>query len=111
MKQLFFAGFSVIALMLAGSDLSAQKPDRKDSVINAMRMTIDSVQSRFEALQTQVNELRAMLLTRTATVISGASPEQNFTNPFSGATMIEYSLPIGSSSAQVEVTRKMIAAR
>ena len=111
MKQLFFAGLSVVALMLAGSDLSAQKPDRKDSVINAMQVTIDSVQARFGVLQTQVNELRVMLLTRTATVIAAKSPEQNLPNSFSGATMIEYSLPIGSSSAQVEVARKMIAAR
>ena len=82
-------------LVKAVQELSSGS-DKKDSIIN-------SIQGKFDALQTQVNELRAMLVKNTS-ALSGASLDQNAPNPFTGSTTIGYNLPKGASSAQMQIT-------
>jgi trimeric autotransporter adhesin len=94
-------GDFVPALVKAVQELSAGS-DKKDSALNAL-------QAKFDSLQTQVTELRTMLLRQKATALgasptSGASLDQNAPNPFSGSTVIGYSLPKGASSAQMQIT-------
>jgi hypothetical protein len=81
-------------LVKAVQELSASS-DSKDSAINVL-------QGKFDSLQTQVNELRAMLLAQKST--AGASLDQNAPNPFTGSTVIGYSLPKGVSSAEMQIT-------
>jgi trimeric autotransporter adhesin len=100
-------GDFVPALVRAVQELSAGS-DKKDSAISAL-------QAKFDSLQTQVNELRAMLLAQKTTAsgassptgptsTSGASLDQNAPNPFSGSTVIGYSLPQEASAAQMQIT-------
>jgi hypothetical protein len=89
-------GDFVPPLVKAVQELSASS-DRKDSVINVL-------QGKFDSLQTQVNELRTMLLAQKAAASSGASLDQNAPNPFTGSTVIGFNLPKGVSSAQLEIT-------
>jgi trimeric autotransporter adhesin len=88
-------GDFVPPLVKAVQELSASS-DKKDSVINAL-------QSKFDSLQTQVNELRALLAAQKGSA-SGASLDQNVPNPFTGSTSIGYSLPKGVSTAQMRIT-------
>lgn len=83
-------------LVKAVQELSASS-DKKDSTINAL-------QGKFDSLQTQVNELRALLLAKNSSTISGASLDQNTPNPFTGSTIIGYSLPKGVTTAQMQIT-------
>jgi len=83
-------------LVKAVQELSASS-DKKDSALNAL-------QGKFDSLQTQVNELRALLLAKNTTTTSGASLDQNAPNPFTGSTTIGYNLPKGTSSAQMQIT-------
>jgi trimeric autotransporter adhesin len=101
-------GDFVPALVRAVQELSAAS-DKKDSAINALTERIDSAESKYATLQTQVNELRAMLLAQKATASGTSSPstaslDQNAPNPFTGSTVIGYSLPKGASSAQMQIT-------
>ena len=85
-------------LVKAVQELAAGS-DKKDSVIAAL-------EGRYDSLQAQLNELRAMVMERRGAV-SNASLEQNAPNPFSGSTVIGYSLPKGVSSAQMQITDVM----
>jgi hypothetical protein len=85
----------VPALVKAVQELSAIS-DKKDSVINAL-------QAKFDSLQTQMTEFRAILMAQKA-LASRASLDQNSPNPFTGSTVIGYSLPKGASSAQMQIT-------
>ena len=89
-------GDFVVPLVKAVQELSAGS-NSKDSAINVL-------QGKYDSLQTQVNELRAMLLARNSSAMSGASLDQNAPNPFTGSTVIGYSLPKGVSSAQMQIT-------
>jgi trimeric autotransporter adhesin len=89
-------GDFVPPLVKAVQELSASS-DKKDSAINAL-------QGRFDSLQTQVNELRALLLAKNSSTMSGASLDQNTPNPFTGSTIIGYSLPKGVTTAQMQIT-------
>jgi trimeric autotransporter adhesin len=89
-------GDFVVPLVKAVQELSASS-NSKDSAINAL-------QGKYDSLQTQVNELRAMLLAKNSSAMSGASLDQNAPNPFTGSTVIGYSLPKGVSSAQMQIT-------
>jgi hypothetical protein len=80
----------------AVQELSASS-DKKDSLINAL-------QGKFDSLQSQVNEVRAMVLAQKTSAASGASLDQNAPNPFTGSTVIGYNLPKGVSAAQMEIT-------
>jgi trimeric autotransporter adhesin len=64
----------------------------------------DSLQDKYDSLQTQVNELRAMVLALKSTAAAGASLDQNVPNPFTGSTVIGFSLPKGVASAQMQIT-------
>jgi trimeric autotransporter adhesin len=86
----------VVPLVKAVQELSASS-NSKDSAINVL-------QGRFDSLQSQVNELRALLLAKNTTAMSGASLDQNMPNPFNGATIIGYNLPKGATSAQMQIT-------
>ncbi len=94
-------GDFVVPLVKAVQELSASSYS-KDSAINVLQGQMDSVQSKYTALQTQVNELRALLLAQKST--AGASLDQNSPNPFTGSTMIGYNLPKGASSAKLQIT-------
>lgn len=83
-------------LVKAVQELSASS-DKKVSTINAL-------QGKFDSLQTQVNELRALLLAKNSSTMSGASLDQNTPNPFTGSTIIGYSLPKGVTTAQMQIT-------
>jgi hypothetical protein len=63
-----------------------------------------ATQEKFDSLQTQINELRALLLAKNTSAMSGASLDQNVPNPFTGSTTIGYSLPKGTSSAKLQIT-------
>ena len=89
-------GDFVVPLVKAVQELSASS-NSKDSAINAL-------QEKFDSLQTQVNALKALLLAKNASGISGASLDQNAPNPFAGSTVIGYTLPDGASSAQMQIT-------
>ncbi len=90
----------VAPLVRAVQELSASS-NSKDSVINAMQV---ATQEKFDSLQTQINELRALLLAKNTSAMSGASLDQNVPNPFTGSTTIGYSLPKGTSSAKLQIT-------
>jgi hypothetical protein len=97
--QSFYAlryGDFVPPLVKAVQELSASS-DKKDSLINAL-------QGKFDSLQSQVNEVRAMVLAQKTSAASGASLDQNAPNPFTGSTVIGYNLPKGVSAAQMEIT-------
>jgi hypothetical protein len=67
----------------------------------------DSANSKIDSLQQQINELRAMILSKTQAVgaaIPGASLDQNVPNPTSNSTTIGYSLPQGATAAQMQIT-------
>jgi hypothetical protein len=85
----------VPALVKAVQELSAIS-DKKDSAINAL-------QAKFDSLQTQMIEFRAILMAQKASA-SRASLDQNSPNPFTGSTIIGYSLPKDASSAQMQIT-------
>jgi trimeric autotransporter adhesin len=89
-------GDFVVPLVKAVQELS-ESSDRKDSTINIMQGQLDS-------LQTQINQLRTLLLTRNGSAPSGASLDQNVPNPSSHSTTIGYSLPQGVSSAKMQIT-------
>jgi hypothetical protein len=93
-------GDFVVPLVKAVQELSASS-DKKDSVINAIQ---NAAQEKFDSLQTQINQLRALLLAKNTSAMSGASLDQNVPNPFTGSTTIGYSLPKGTSSAQLQIT-------
>ena len=82
-------------LVKAVQELSANS-DRKDSAINALQL-------KFDSLQTQLTELRAMLVTQRSTT-SAASLDQNAPNPFSGSTAIGYTVPKSALTAQMQIT-------
>jgi len=66
----------------------------------------DSLNSKMDSMQQQINELRALVLSKTqftGSVIAGASLDQNVPNPTSNSTTIGYSLPQGVSAAQIEI--------
>jgi hypothetical protein len=83
-------------LVKAVQELSAGS-DKKDSIINALQV-------RFDSLQTQLNELRATVLAQKSSALSGASLDQNAPNPFTGSTVIGYNLPAGVVSAKLQIT-------
>jgi len=92
-------GDFVVPLVKAVQELSASS-NKKDSTINSLQEKVDS-------LQTQINEIRAMLLSKNQSVISaipGASLDQNAPNPSSSSTTIAYGLPQGTISAQMQIT-------
>jgi trimeric autotransporter adhesin len=89
-------GDFVVPLVKAVQELSASS-NSKDSAINALV-------GKYDSLQTQVNELRALLLAKNTTAMSGAALDQNSPNPFTGSTVIGYSLPNGTSSAKLQIT-------
>ena len=92
-------GDFVPPLVKAVQELSASS-SAKDSVISALVGEVDSLVTKYDILQTQVNELRALLQGKK----SAASLDQNVPNPFTGATVIGYNLPEGVSSAQMQIT-------
>ena len=89
-------GDFVVPLVKAVQELSAGS-NSKDSAINVL-------QNKYDSLQTQVNELRALVLAKNTSAMSGASLDQNAPNPFTGSTVIGYSLPKGTSSAKLQIT-------
>jgi hypothetical protein len=92
-------GDFVVPLVKAVQELSASS-DKKDSVINSLEGKVDS-------LQTQINEIRSMLLLKnqfSGSAIPGASLDQNVPNPTSNSTTIGYALPQGTESAQMQIT-------
>jgi hypothetical protein len=89
-------GDFVVPLVKAVQELSASS-DKKDSTISTMQGQLDS-------LQTQINELRSLILARNSSVMSGASLDQNAPNPSSNMTTIGYNLPQGVSSAKMQIT-------
>ncbi len=93
-------GDFVVPIVKAVQELSA-KSDSKDSVINAMQV---ATQAKFDSLQTQIIELKAMLLAKNSSAITGAFLDQNSPNPFTGSTTIGYTLPKGTSSAKMQIT-------
>jgi hypothetical protein len=86
----------VVPLVKAAQELSASS-NSKDSAINVL-------QNKYDSLQTQVNELRALVLAKNTSAMSGASLDQNSPNPFTGSTTIGYSLPTGTNSAKLQIT-------
>jgi hypothetical protein len=72
--------------------------------VQELSATSDAMREKFDSLQAQVNELRAMLLAKNTSAMSGASLDQNAPNPFTGSTVIGYSLPKGTSSAKLQIT-------
>jgi trimeric autotransporter adhesin len=92
-------GDFVPPLVKAVQELSASS-SAKDSVIGALVGEVDSLVTKYDALQAQVNELRALLQAKKST----ASLDQNVPNPFTGSTVIGYNLPEGVSSAQMQIT-------
>jgi len=101
-------GDFVPPLVKAVQELSASS-NTKDSLINSLMGEVDSLDSKYNVLQAQLNELRALLTAKK----SSASLDQNVPNPFTGATVIGYNLPEGVSSAQMqitEITGKVLAA-
>jgi len=86
-------GDFVVPLVKAVQELSASR-NSKDSAINAL-------QGKFDSLESQINALRALLLSKNASAMSGASLDQNAPNPFNGSTVIGYTLLKGASSAQI----------
>jgi hypothetical protein len=89
-------GDFVVPLVKAVQELSASSI-KKDSIINSM-------QGKFDSLQTQLNELRAILLAKNLSAMSGATLDQNAPNPFAGSTTIGYNLPKGAASAKMQIT-------
>jgi trimeric autotransporter adhesin len=94
-------GDFVVPLVKAVQELSVSS-NSKDSAINVLQGQMDSVESKYNALQVQVNELRALLIAQKST--AGASLDQNIPNPFTGSTTIGYNLPKGTSSAKLQIT-------
>jgi hypothetical protein len=66
----------------------------------------DQKDSEIDSLQTQINELRSLILSQTSngnSSVMGASLEQNVPNPSSNTTTIGYNLPQGIGSAQLVI--------
>ena len=92
-------GDFVPSLVKAVQELSASS-NTKDSLINSLIGEVDSLDNKYNVLQAQLNELRALLTAKK----SSASLDQNVPNPFTGSTVIGYNLPEGVSSAQMQIT-------
>ena len=91
-----------VPLVKAVQELSKMN-DAKDSVINAM---MDDYNTKINALQNQINELKAMIVSGQSTTISSASLQQNIPNPFTHTTNIGYSLNQKFAAAQIVITDK-----
>jgi trimeric autotransporter adhesin len=92
-------GDFVVPLVKAVQELSLSS-NQKDSTINSLQEKVDS-------MQTQINEIRAMLLSKNQSSglsIPGATLDQNVPNPISNSTTIAYGLPQGTSSAQMQIS-------
>lgn len=92
-------GDFVPPLVKAVQELSASS-SAKDSVIGALVGEVDSLVTKYDVLQAQMSELKALLQGKK----SAASLDQNVPNPFTGSTVIGYNLPEGVSSAQMQIT-------
>lgn len=93
-NQQDFLGVSFIAI---------QALEKRTEIIKTQQQEIDS-------MQTQINELKAMIVSsangQQSTVIPSASLAQNVPNPFTNSTTINYSLPQSYASAQLIITDK-----
>jgi len=90
-----------VPLVKAVQELSKMN-DAKDSAINQQNIKIND-------LQNQVNELKAMIVSKQSTVnsqLSSAFLQQNIPNPFNHTTTIDYTLPQTYSSAKIIETDK-----
>jgi hypothetical protein len=92
-------GDFVPPLVKAVQELS-KSSDSKDSAISAVITAEDSLRMQMVGLRAQVAELRAMILAQK----SSASLDQNAPNPFTGSTVIGYTLPLGVTSAQMQIS-------
>jgi hypothetical protein len=96
----------LIPIIIKGmQELSAQNDSLKRE--NTLQQKINA------DLQHQINELKAMIVSKQSTVngqqpavISSALLEQNIPNPFTNSTTINYTLPQKFASAQIVITDK-----
>jgi len=127
-KDLYGLRYSdfVVPLVKAVQELSKQNDSLKQQNDNQQKINAD-LESKYEAQQQQIDELKAMIVSGNQTNAASTSNlklprlndaagqetsnsftslEQNTPNPFTNSTSIHYTLPQAYSSAQIIITEK-----
>ena len=97
----------VVPIVKALQELSVQNDD-KDTRLTAQQKEIDALKKQLEELKTIMvsNSGSASSALKTTNASAGAATLQNVPNPFSGTTVINYTLPQKFTSAQIVITDK-----
>ena len=80
--------------------------DEKDSAIQQQNIKINALQKQIDELKAMTVSNRSTVNSQRSTAISSASLEQNIPNPFTNTTTINYTLPQKFTNAQIVITDK-----
>jgi len=95
----------VVPLVKAVQELSRMN-DEKDSAIQQQNIKINALQKQIDELKAMTVSNRSTVNSQRSTAISSASLEQNIPNPFTNTTNIGYTLPQKFTNAQIVITDK-----